>query len=689
MLPTSITSNHNLVLYPPSHEAVELVPADVNLAPLRIILIVPPIGRTILSENGTQYDAQKLSDVFTSLRAADYGDQSIDLHVIILPHAELKTSERTYAVASSFIWPHGHLTMAKGTTAGRFEHGTTAWDPPHGASDAVAIVEADRVAPLSRNWYRFVMSARKRHGHRADIIAFAVEPVRPRGDIVPPTQTGQDRDVFLWQGVYDNGVIVPASSDKWRAFLRWFQRQRGNWYLWPSVIGVRDKRDERWANFHSNTYASWTLWLSRFSALHGVYTLYPRREHPAALPIVRSGGMLRIEGVLRLALDASVVDHAKGSRISDESVHRIVDLGRKHGGVVSLTIINKAFLETARSWICNVDVGGFRPPGIVWITTDDEAYEGLRDIPDSYALRVSEMRGARRSTSFGTPDYWLLMMERTMLIRDILNHGIGVFAFETDQVWLRNPVPYIDRVLHSGDDVDIVGTIDSSHDIGGNFLFLNPTLPTRKVWDEVSRRFEYAYEAQDLDHRSKNSRVIIENDQTLLTKLVLFEEPFRSRYPTVFRALDTDLFVSGRWYDGGKRFYSSPKSRSPIVINNNFIEGIRRKTVRLKRHAHWFWRDGQCDRERVKSAIKQNEYRAIKAGLTAGQQSNSLPTEARVITGSDTEADIEMAISALNTEREDAQTAFLDLKKPSMVSTMIKWMYETLWKWRASKPPSF
>lgn len=51
-----------------------------------------------------------------------------------------------------------------------------------------------------------------------------------------------------------------------------------------------------------------------------------------------------------------------------------------------------------------------------------------------------------------------------------------------------------------------------------------------------------------------NSRTMLEIDQTLLNKLVLAEEPFRSRYPTVLRTSDTELSVSGSCYLKGRPF---------------------------------------------------------------------------------------------------------------------------------------
>jgi hypothetical protein len=315
-----------------------------------------------------------------------------------------------------------------------------------------------------------------------------------------------------------------------------------------------------------------------------------------------------------------------------------------------------ALLTTARSWTCNVDAAGVRPPGVVWIVTDEASRDAMQAVPDSETVFLSELRGGSEAagTSYGTPGYWLLMLERTKLIREILERGVGVFAFETDQIWLRDPVPFVERLVHGGDDVDVVGTLDTRHEIAGNFLYLNPTLATRRLWREVSTRFEAAFHASKMDGRSSSGGKAkwryIENDQSLLTRLTLFDEELRARgNAAVFRALDLDLFADGRWYGEGddkdaKAHYRSARARAPVLINNNFLIGIDKKMERAQRHGHWFLdgNDGACAPEKVHAAVAANEARrrAAAGGSLVGTGDEG-----------DVETSLDLAISAIARER--------------------------------------
>lgn len=533
--------------------------------------------------------------------------------------------------------------------------------------------------------------------------------IQPMLDVSHLELTGvsdrEDDEAMLWHaamGGEKHGVLMVLSNEAWRTFHTWLISQRANWFMWPSVSGLRDKRDERWVHYRHSVHASWYLWLSKFNAVYGLYVLYPRTVDASSLSIkyvdmpaqgeeMKKSSSEKKERerekvmvnkpLLRVDLRSRRIWHGNDSTIADKRVHKIVRLGRAYRNAISLTVINRDFIDTARSWICNVDAAGFRPPGIVWITTDDDAHTALRDVRGTVAVRLMEMGGAS-ATSFGNPGYWRLMLQRSHLIRAILDHGVAVFAFETDQVWLRDPLPYIESLAwKSGYDVDIVGTIDSSHDIGGNFLYLLPTLATRRVWTEVCNRFSYTYEEYGIINKDVTSRTIIDNDQTLLTRLVLFEQPFRINFPTIFRTLDTDRFVSGRWYDGGKRFYTAPRARAPVVINNNFIEGVMRKTRRLRKHGHWFLdRQGQCNEAGVKRAIDENEYRAKMT--KADVQSKEV-------------ASLEMAVTVAMHEEEDQMIALADLRPDTEEENQLQERPVARWpsslkllKWPARKRPA-
>lgn len=668
--------------------------------PFRIILLVPPYTNLPIPRYSTDvpldnpsnpdyishYSPTSLLSLLSSLVSAHYDNEPITLDLLLSPDRNATAFTARHSLCASLSWPHGSKLIRNATTGGLFELAITAWNPTKSDPEKILLVDASRAQPFSPQFYRYLKSVRRRYlPTAADIAGFTLDPVlirrpasvlgQPTSELVsaplPPPATVGD-DVFLYQNLPFVPAFSPVNSDVWRAFQRWFAAHRSEWFLWPTVVGAKDKGDEAWGRYRGNLRAHWTLWFSRFCAEYAVYNVYPRKTRPEPLPPV--GRMSSLPPLMRVDFGGRNVERSQ--EIEDENLERIIELGRRQGGSVSLTVVNKAFLETARSWICNVDVASIRPPGVVWITTDDEAYEGLRGVKGSQTVQMKEFRGGRAQTgtSYGTPGYWLLMLERTQLIRAILDRGVGVFLFETDQVWLRDPVPFVKRLVHSGDEVDVVGTMDTRHEIGGNFLYLNPTLSTRRVWGEVYRRFAKAYKDNRMEGHTSRYRRYMENDQSTLTKLIFFDEKFKSRNPVVFRALDTELFVDGRWYDLESKKYTSRRSRSPIVINNNFLIGIDKKKKRAQEHGHWFVSDnGQtCETDRVKRAVRDNELRApledgqgghgledperhqlsleSKENTTAGNDESLTEVQSALVEGADLEAGLDEAMKAIGKE---------------------------------------
>lgn len=614
---------------------------------LSILLVIPPFTNTsppsnpsLASNYDGAYNYSTLSILLDSLVHAQYDNDKIPLTLYLAPHKNASLFEELYDKLSQFNWPHGPLEVRNATSGGFFDLVTHAWVPSRGDSDVTLIIDASSQLPLPTSYYRYLKSVTSRHAE-ARVSGYAVTPVLiHRKSTASFVSVSEAAPIFLYQNT--PGVpSVAIRAHVWRSFQTWFYAHRSEWFLWPTVVAARDKKDAAWDRYHGNSRAHWTLWFSRFCAEYTLYNVYPTTQKLSPLSETN-------ETTAHIETFTFDGNHAgEQSSVSAENLARIIELGRRMGGSVSMTLVNDAFLETARSWICNVDVAKIRPPGVVWFAVDDTAYDGLKKIPDSYAIRMSEFRGGRQreGTSYGTPGYWLLMLERTRLIQSILDSGIGVFAFETDQIWLRDPVPFVDRIVHSGDEVDMVGTLDTRHEIGGNFLYLSPTLPMRRTWREVCKRFERSYKKSRMHGHSAKYRRYMENDQSILTKLVFFDEEFKTKNPTIFRALDTELFVDGRWYDKSKRYYKSSKSQSPILINNNFMIGIGNKKQRAIANGHWFLTENKCNVERVKNAIRANEKRA---GV-------NIPVDQEVIAsrieGADVEAGLEAAVAAIEKEQ--------------------------------------
>lgn len=627
----------------------------------RIILVVP-------ASDGSQNANARLGDILSSLQEAAYDRDRVALEAVFAPDLNSSALRMRLDMVSSMMWPHGPRMIRNVSSGGHFDLLLDAWVPTRKDTARVVIIDAAVAKPFGPDFYTFLKSVRARYRHRStDVAGFGIEPtvVRTRSSdsgyvTYKPrhmVQSPEEDIVFMYQVLDpDQGVFAPLDASTWRVFRRWFAAHRAEWFLWPVVVEAKDKKDSSWNSYRGTLRAHWTSWFTRFCSEYGLYVVYPFAPHPAAV----APASYTHAGTGQISqYNFNGVKVSPKLSISSESMRKILELGIHGGGSVSMTVVNEAFINTAKSWTCNVDAAGIRPPGVVWIATDSIANDAMSAINGTETVFLSELHGGskEKGTSYGTPGYWLLMLERTRLIREILDRGIGVFAFETDQIWLSDPVPHVQRLINGGDEVDVVGTLDSRHEIGGNFLYLNPTLATKRLWREVSFRFEREFYAQKMDKRTSLKHKYMENDQSLLTKLIFFDHEFKIRSPVVFRALNTELFVDGRWYEyPDVKIYASPQARSPVLINNNFLIGIDAKMQRAKKHGHWFLKSptagnsapsdqlpAWCDADQVRKAVAENDERARRSsGAERGREHVVRP---------DAQADLAIALGAINEGR--------------------------------------
>lgn len=560
-------------------------------------------------------------------------------------------------------WRHGNITVEFIHKIHTLEWMFYVWNPWETDSNLVAILDAQYIERVSTTWYQFVLLVRSEIANRSDIIGYSGNwDSNERLQIKKSSRRDIKRapSYILQQGISSAGIFIPHSPERWRFFLSWLQKNRMDWYLWPTLVNVRKKGDQKWIHFNSTIIGSWQQWLSRFARRFDVFVARPAEyfDYGKLLELHSSKKTSYVtnDRPIMLSANGSSITKKSWSRISIDHITKIVEISKTTGGVVSITVVNEAFIDTALSWLCNVDAGGFRPPGIVWIATDKKTYDSLNGISETNAIHIQDMQGGKSHSKFGTPGYWLLMLERVYLVRDILDHGCTVFLFETDQVWMRDPIPYLDRILNEGRSIDLIGTLDGTKEVAGNFLLFRPTLPMRKVYGEVSRLFELEYNRKIKMTTQPNFKTYMNNDQSILSKLILYDLKFRAEFPVIFRILDTDLFVCGKWYDGLNGTYSSARSRSPIIINNNFVSGIEKKTDRLKRFGHWFIINGSCNPNVVRIALRENEFRSpTNSGNfdTMPVLRPSFPTShsSGNVDGEDIEANPNIVWSALDEER--------------------------------------
>lgn len=597
-----ITGSENL----PSTETLSTQSRESSTeSPLNVAIIVSP-GHTL---DHARQTLQSLNDVHPNCNIQI-------IHQTATPQGQFATLNVDYSIRTS-----------------RRPYDNPVHILPSDSPPTLLVTAGTRFAYHSIAW---LSAARHAYAHRPDVAAFALDAVTP---LEKHSASSPDHDASAWKPVKlaSNSALLfracpqataimfnnrPPHFQPWATFSEWLSLRRSDWYRFPSGPGIDNTPFGMSALPERNwTRGSWNVWFSKFLDEYQLSVVSPNVGEalvvndqissngvfPLSQRIYRGSGRWVFNDSIRPILGSGKM--APATYFTDQTMGKIAALGRSQGGVISFTLVNKVFLDTTHSWLCNVDQGGFRPKGLLWAVTDPESNDELSRVDKSATLFLDEVQGGKSTGhEFGNPGYWKLMLERTSLITEILTQGIALFAFETDAIWLEDPFPYIDELVSQ--DADIVGTINTRMEVSGNFFFLRPTLPTRRLWLEITSEFSKAYEKARFENKKPDSWTYIENDQSLLTKLVLRNETWRKSYPLTFLTLDMEKFVDGRWYKPEEGFYTSERAREPVVINNNFAIGVKDKTERAKKFGHWFWDESnkKCMRDVLNKALRPSKH---------------------------------------------------------------------------------
>lgn len=436
--------------------------------------------------------------------------------------------------------------------------------------------------------------------------------------------------------------VRQGREDLWAFFSNWFKARRREWVSWPHIweeeISVptfwkgktRTQRDRKLIRlgqhvgkdyrYVDNPYLLWERWYTRWAANYTLRVV--SAESNMGITFLHDAASQNMESVparlpnksVKEILSTKSGDIVSIGKVWYEPVDEEFGMGyfkafqaivAQNPEMVSLTVVKSKFVELTKSWLCNVKEGGFVPPNIYWITADEESKTALDASGVGQTVDIADAFSAENMNAinilYGRPAYWKLMLMRTRLIRDLLDRGIDVFLFETDQVWLQDPLRYVRQEVCAGS--DMVGTLDSQHNVAGRTILFKSVISVRRVWSEVYHRFKMSYDDKEIEAKEKHSETFVADDQHQLSALLLFDSEFTQAYPVALGLLNTQFFVEGSWYSG---MYSSEIAERPVIINNNFISGAERKKARAIVFGHWFLREDKhtCDSAAVKRALK-------------------------------------------------------------------------------------
>jgi len=274
------------------------------------------------------------------------------------------------------------------------------------------------------------------------------------------------------------------------------------------------------------------------------------------------------------------IRHEKAPSFSPHiKISKFVQQGKimqKKNGFVNIQLLNHGYVEMTKSWICNVRSFPGVLDKIMFITTDQNAYDQLVKF-DSELNVVLELYETPKDLTYGQYAYYDFMLFRTKLLLQLLKNDIVIWLTESDAVWLKDPS---DVVLNTkGDMVTMSDGAPPQKILQGGFQLLRPTKPTVSVWTKLLTTFQNKMSASKKGTEMNDSG----SEQLMLNSLIRKEPNLNVQW------LDWHLFAPGLYYRDKNKF------PQPMIILNNWIKGNPAKIARAKKWNHWYLDgNGEC-----------------------------------------------------------------------------------------------
>lgn len=164
---------------------------------------------------------------------------------------------------------------------------------------------------------------------------------------------------------------------------------------------------------------------------------------------------------------------------------------------------------------------------------------------------------------FGEVPYRNFILNRSLVVRDLLSSHISVCITDVDSVWLSDPFDYLIDT-----EFGVTGQMDHVNLCGG-LLFLNAQdSRVLSLWQDTVDQY--------IPLVSQGSRSIETTEQGILNRLL------RSKYADIpVKRLPSALFPNGMI------FFEQNASQTPIIVHNNYIVGNEEKIQRFQSRGLW------------------------------------------------------------------------------------------------------
>lgn len=236
--------------------------------------------------------------------------------------------------------------------------------------------------------------------------------------------------------------------------------------------------------------------------------------------------------------------------------------------IVILNFFNSGFLETTKSWVCNMKRFPTTLYNVTFIATDEKAYTELHLFDPKLRVTLHKTTHSAK-LSYGQKAYHQLMQFRSRIILDHLLRGSTVWIVESDSIWFQDPIH--DFITTNGDIVTANDGRPPERLVSGGFMLLRPTHNTFQLWQKMLATLDATLEKTRHGQNLGSSA----SEQLMLQHLIPSIPNLKITW------LPRNVSMPGLWFD--RRTPAHPK-----VVQNNWIIGVDRKVARAKRNSYWF-----------------------------------------------------------------------------------------------------
>lgn len=236
-------------------------------------------------------------------------------------------------------------------------------------------------------------------------------------------------------------------------------------------------------------------------------------------------------------------------------------------GFVQIQLLNEGFIETTKSFICNIKNFTGVIDNTLFIATDQISYNNLIHF-NNVNVCLKEYK-TKKSLKYGENDYYRFMLWRSKLILSLLKNRINFFLTESDAVWLKNLYLTIFHLLQKLPLTEVILVNDRPYgnQFNGGYQFIKHSEKTEASWNDI---------VNDLKELEKKG-VANRNEQKMLTAAYI-------KYVKDFCVvLGSQIATSGLWFA-----YEELRSKTNALVLNNFVVGIKAKKQRFINWGFWF-----------------------------------------------------------------------------------------------------